>query len=93
MARNIVIQTLNSIRSALMPKGRDVAEAFDAVDVSVGQLQKQITALANKPVPAPTVIKQIVQSPSTLGGGSGSAPSTPYVPPGTSDIYLTWFFN
>ena len=91
MARNIFISTLNSIRSSLHTKGRDVAEAFDAVDQKVGELQKQIATIK----PAQVVAAAPTQVPRPLPAvAPGSGASQPYVPPGSAgDIYLTWFYN
>lgn len=85
MARNIFINTLNSIRSSLHTKGRDVAEAFDAVDQKVGELQKQIYAIkptqvfAAAPAQAPRPLPSIAPA---------AGASQPYAPPVTPTLAM-----
>ena len=66
----------------MSPRGRDVAEAFDAVDMAVGEINAKIAAIK----PSSTVVTNTIQAPSGSSGSAANpsyqAPSTPYIPPG-----------
>jgi hypothetical protein len=78
----INIRTLNGIRSAAAPKGRDVAEAFDDVVATVNKLATSVAALVpNEPIQTVQISKPtsgVTQNPApgaSAGGGSGPSPS------------------
>lgn len=84
MGRNIAMWTLNSIRSAMKPAGRDVAEALDAVDAEVGSLRSQIAKLAVAGTTSVTNSTTV-----TPGGGGQPPPPKTYQPPSTPVVPYT----
>jgi hypothetical protein len=80
----INIRTLNGIRSAAAPKGRDVAEAFDDVVATVNKLATSVAALVpNEPIQTVQISKPtsgVTQNPapgaSAGGGGGGGTPAS-----------------
>ena len=68
------VRTLNGIRSAKLPSGRDVAEAFDDITAAIAKLG------ATPPTFSPTSPKNNTSSTSAGGGGSGPTPAPPTPP-------------
>ena len=80
MAARVFIRTLNGIRTAQQPSGRDVAEAFDDVLAAVAKLQTGAAAApAAAPVPPTTSptkaqAKQVTNIGQPTGQGAGISP-------------------
>jgi hypothetical protein len=78
------IRTLNGIRTAQVPSGRDVAEAIDDLSAAIAKLSAAAPASAVAPVQpsfSPTAPKNPTvnptSTPGTGGGGSGPSPAPP----------------
>lgn len=88
----INIRTLNGIRTATTPKGRDVAEALDDIVAAISKL----TAPAQSPVtttpvtqgPTTPVSKTPASTPTSPGTGGGSNPPAPV----TTGVNLPWIW-
>ena len=77
------VRTLNGIRSAKLPSGRDVAEAFDDITAAIAKLGATLPSPAigaTPPTFSPTSPKNNTSSTSAGGGGSGPTPAPPTPP-------------